>query len=262
MMENNGLVSVIMPAYNSAAFISESIQSVVAQSYVNWELLVIDDASIDSTKEIIQQFTKKDARIHLLANAVNKGTHHTRNKGIKAAQGDFIAFLDADDQWKPEKLKKQLDLLTRENITACFSSYELISENGGELNKKIQALPVLTYEKLLKANYVGNLTGIYSAKALGKIYCPEISKRQDWALWLKVIEKGGPLTGIQDSLAIYRVRKNSISGNKVEMLKYNFNVYHKILGYGLFTSVWKMLVFLNEQFFVKTKQVKTMKVEK
>ena len=261
-MENNGLVSVIMPAYNSAVFISESIQSVLTQSYQNWELLVIDDASVDSTKEIIQQFAEKDTRIHFLENPSNKGTHHTRNKGIKAAQGDFIAFLDADDQWKPEKLKKQLDLLLHENIPACFSSYELISEDGDKLNKKIQALPVLTYEKLLKANYVGNLTGIYSAKDLGKIYCPEILKRQDWALWLKVIEKGGPLQGIQESLAIYRVRKNSISGNKVEMLKYNFNVYHKILGYDLFTSLWKMIVFLNEQFFVKSKQVKTMKVEK
>ena len=261
-MDNNGLVSVIMPAYNSAAFISESIQSVLTQSYQNWELLVIDDASSDSTKMIVQQFAEEDSRIQLLVNSTNKGTHHTRNKGIKVAQGDFIAFLDADDQWKPEKLKKQLDLLSKENKPACFSSYELISEDGENLNKKIQALPVLTYEKLLKANYVGNLTGIYSAKALGKIYCPEISKRQDWALWLKVIEKGGPLQGIQESLAIYRVRKDSISGNKVEMLKYNFNVYHKILGYDLFTSLWKMIVFLNEQFFVKSKQVKTMKVEK
>ena len=252
----------IMPAYNSAAFISESIRSVIAQSYPNWELLIIDDASSDSTKKIVQQFAEKDSRIQLLENSTNKGTHHARNKGIKAAQGDFIAFLDADDQWKPEKLKIQLELLLNENKTACFSSYELISEEGEKLNKKIQALPELTYDKLLKANYVGNLTGIYSVKSLGKIYCPEISKRQDWALWLKVIEKGGPITGIQESLAIYRVRKNSISGNKLEMLKYNFNVYHKILGYDLATSLWKMTIFLNEQFFVKSKQVKSMKVEK
>ena len=123
-------------------------------------------------------------------------------------------------------------------------------------------MPVLHYDKLLKANYVGNLTGIYNVNILGKIYCPEISKRQDWALWLKVIEEGGPIEGIQESLAIYRVRKNSISNNKLEMLKYNFKVYHSVLGYGFFRSIHKMLIFLYEQFFVKSKQVKPISNEK
>ncbi|MBT8295270.1 MAG: glycosyltransferase, partial [Gramella sp.] len=214
------------------------------------------------TKEIILEFSQNDERIKILENLSNRGTHNARNKGIEAAQGDLIAFLDADDLWKPEKLQKQVKFLREENATACFSSYELISENGEKLNKKIQALPNLTYKKLLKANYVGNLTGIYDVSILGKIYCPEISKRQDWALWLEVIAKGGPMRGIQESLAIYRVRKNSISRNKLEMLKYNFKVYHHILGYNLFASLWKMLVFLNEQFFVKSRQIKTMKAER
>ena len=261
-MKDNGLVSVIMPAYNAQAFIAESIQSVIDQTYQNWELFVIDDFSSDATREIVQGLVRKDNRIHLLENSSNSGTHHSRNKGIKAAQGDFIAFLDADDLWKPEKLEKQLHLLHTEDISSCFSSYELISENGSALNQKIEALPVLKYEKLLKANYVGNLTGIYSVRKLGKIYCPEISKRQDWALWLKVIEKGGPMKGIQQSLAIYRIRKNSISTNKLEMLRYNFKVYHKVLGYNFVKSCWRMLIFLNEQFFVKSRQTKTMKAPK
>jgi teichuronic acid biosynthesis glycosyltransferase TuaG len=261
-MDTSGLVSVIMPAYNSEAFISEAINSVISQTYKNWELLIIDDASTDSTRNIIQQFSEKDYRIHIFENATNLGTHQTRNKGIKAAQGEFIAFLDADDQWKPQKLEKQLKILSEDNLSACFSSYELISENGESLNKKIEALPVLTYEKLLKANYVGNLTGIYNAKLLGKIYSPEIRKRQDWALWLKVIEEGGSMTGIRESLAIYRLRKNSISQNKLEMLKYNFKVYHKILGFGFLQSLWRMLVFLNEQFFVKTRQMRSMTDER
>ncbi|MDX1542716.1 MAG: glycosyltransferase family 2 protein [Christiangramia sp.] len=261
-MKDYGLVSVIMPAYNSEAFISEAIRSVIDQTYPNWELFVIDDASSDSTLKIIQDYSGKDNRIHILKNSSNKGTHQTRNKGIEAATGDFIAFLDADDQWKPEKLQKQLEIISREDIAACFSSYDLISENGRPLNKKVEALPVLTYEKLLKANYVGNLTGIYNVKVLGKIYCPEIRKRQDWALWLKVIEEGGPMEGIRDSLAIYRIRKNSISNNKFEMLKYNFLVYNQVLGYGFIDSFWKMLVFLNEQFFVKSRQVKVISAAK
>ena len=251
-----------MPAYNAEGFIAESIQSVLDQTYAKWELLVVDDSSKDSTKNIVKRFSETDERIQLLENATNLGTHHTRNKGIKAAKGDFIAFLDADDLWKPGKLQKQVDILQDESIAACFSSYELISENGNPLNKKIEALPELTYEKLLKANYVGNLTGIYNVTKIGKIYCPEISKRQDWALWIKVIEKGGPMKGNLDSLAVYRVRKDSISRNKFEMLQYNFKVYHEILGYSYLSSLWKMLKFLNEQFFVKSRQVKTTTTEK
>ena len=261
-MKDHGLVSVIMPAYNAEAFIAEAIRSVIQQTYQNWELLVIDDASSDSTLKIIQKYSEKDKRIKIFKNSDNQGTHKARNKGIKAAEGDFIAFLDADDQWKPEKLLKQLEILSSDNISACFSSYDLISENGQFLEKRVEALPVLTYEKLLKANYVGNLTGIYSVKDLGKIYCPNIRKRQDWALWLKVIEEGGPMEGIQDSLAIYRVRKNSISTNKLEMLSYNFRVYNEVLGYGFLKSSLRMVIFLNEQFFVKSRQVKIISKEK
>ncbi|TBW27749.1 glycosyltransferase family 2 protein [Gramella sp. KN1008] len=255
-MKDYGLVSVIMPAYNSEAFISEAILSVLQQTYPNWELLIIDDGSSDSSFQIIEKYSKTEARIRILKNPTNQGTHISRNKGIKAATGDFIAFVDADDRWKPEKLQKQLQILSKEGIPACFSSYELISEDGKPLNKKIEALPVLTYDKLLKANYVGNLTGIYSVKALGKIYCPAIRKRQDWALWLKVIEKGGPMQSIRESLAVYRVRKNSISNNKLEMLRYNFRIYNQVLGYGLIKSLWRMLIFLNEQFFIKSRQIK------
>ena len=261
-MQKDGLVSVIMPAYNSQDFISESIQSVIDQDYQNWELWIIDDASKDSTKEIAKNFSNNDSRIHLIENTANLGTHHSRNKGIKAAQGDFIAFLDADDIWKTQKLSKQLEFIRKKDAHSCFSSYELISEDGTKLNKKVHALPELSYDKLLKANYVGNLTGIYNAKKLGKIFCPEISKRQDWALWLQVIKEGGTIYGIQESLAQYRVRKNSISRNKLEMLKYNFRVYHQVLGFSYFSSLWKMLIFLNEQFFVKSRQVKAMTNEK
>jgi hypothetical protein len=164
--------------------------------------------------------------------------------------------LDADDQWKPKKLQIQLEIMQEQDASVCFSSYLQIDENGNSRNEIIEALTTLTYQKLLKSNYLGNLTGIYSAKKLGKIYAPEIRKRQDWALWLEAVKKGGPALGIQQCLAKYRLRKGSISRNKLEMLKFNFNIYYKILGFNFIKSIGCMLVFLKEHFFVKRKQVK------
>ena len=129
-MQDFGLVSVVMPAYNSEAFIAEAIQSVLHQIYPNWELLVVDDASSDDTLQIIQKFCGENKSVKLLQNPVNLGTQHARNKAIEAASGDFIAFLDADDRWKPEKLSKQLNFMFEEKLTAAFSSYELIDEKG------------------------------------------------------------------------------------------------------------------------------------
>lgn len=253
-MEDIGKVSVIMPAYNSEKFIGQAIDSVIKQTYPNWELLIVDDASTDSTSEIVEKLKSSEKRLLFLQNSKNCGTQHARNKAIEVATGRFIAFLDADDLWLHEKLEIQLKTLQKRNLAGCFSSYELINEEGDSVNKEIKALPELTYQKLLKANYVGNLTGIYDSEKIGKVFCPDIAKRQDWALWLEVIKRGGPLKGIQKNLAKYRLRKDSISNNKMEMLRYNFNIYYKVLGYGFAASCWRMLIFLREQLFVKSKQ--------
>lgn len=248
------MVSVIMPAYNAAVFIAESIQSVQQQTHSNWELLVIDDASLDGTAEVVEGFSRKDDRIKLHSLPTNQGAGFARNIGIKAATGDFICFLDADDLWKPHKLEKQLKLMQGKNFQVCYSSYELMSEDGESLQKQIKALRNLTFDKLKKANYIGNLTGIYNARALGKIYCPLIRKRQDWGLWLLALQKSGGAIGIQEPLAIYRERKGSISQNKMEMLKYNYRVYRKVLKYSALKSLFWMVLFLWEQLFIKQKQ--------
>lgn len=253
-MKNSPLVSIVMPAYNAAAFISESIRSVQEQTHQNWELLVIDDASQDNTLEIVQAMVAHDDRIRLHPLPTNQGAGFARNIGIKASEGEYICFLDADDLWKPEKLQKQLDFMNKHDVQVCYSSYELINEDGNRLKKMIRALEDLPFNKLLKANYVGNLTGIYHAKELGKIYCPLIRKRQDWGLWLLAVKKAGKAKGIQEPLAYYRMRKHSISGNKWEMLGYNYKVYRKVLGFSSFKSGFRMLLFLWEQFFVKSRQ--------
>jgi teichuronic acid biosynthesis glycosyltransferase TuaG len=248
-------VSIITPMHNSEAFLSETINSVLNQTYKNWELFLIDDCSTDNTLEIAQSFSSEYTNIELLKNSTNLGAAISRNLGIEKSKGDFIAFLDADDLWKPEKLVKQLDFIKKYNCDVCFSSYELINEKGEKLNKIVKALPVLSYNKLLKSNYVGNLTGLYDAKTLGKIQTTNLRKRQDWLLWLEAIKKSGnPAKGIQESLAYYRVRKDSMSSNKLKLLKYNYWVYRKGLKFSIIKSIYFFILFLFEQFFVKSKQ--------
>ena len=248
-----------MPAHNAEAFISESISSVQQQTHTNWELLVIDDASHDQTVQIVEKFQATDERIKLYPLPANQGAGFARNIGIKASEGDFIAFLDADDLWKSEKLETQLKFMESNNAEVCYSSYELINEQGSSLGKKVVALENLPFSKLLKANYVGNLTGIYNRSALGKVYCPLIRKRQDWGLWLLAVKKAGGAKGITQPLASYRIRKHSISGNKWEMLGYNYKVYRKVLGFSAVKSAFWMLLFLWEQFMVKSRQTVALK---
>jgi teichuronic acid biosynthesis glycosyltransferase TuaG len=255
-MKTSHLVSVITPMFNSETFISETINSVVNQTYKNWELILIDDCSTDRTLEIAQSFLNTHPKISIIKNEMNQGAAFSRNKGIQRAKGEYIAFLDADDLWKPEKLEKQLAFMKDKNCDVSYSSYELINEQGLSLKKIIKALPVLSYQKLLKSNYIGNLTGMYHADVLGKITTPNLRKRQDWLLWLSAIKKSGkPAKGIQESLAYYRVRKNSVSSNKMNLLKYNYWVYKKGLEFSTIKSIYYLIAFLIEHFFVKSKQI-------
>lgn len=258
-MKNFPLVSIVMPAYNAEDFIAKSMASVQSQTYENWELLIIDDNSTDKTAAIAKNFQKNDSRIKLIPLPTNQGAGVVRNIGIKATQGEFISFLDADDLWKSNKLQTQVEFMLKNDIFVSYSSYELIDEDGNSLNKMISAKKDLRLKKMLKANYIGNLTGMYNAKKLGKIYCPPIRKRQDWAMWIKAVQKAGMAKGISEPLAKYRVRKDSISGNKLEMLGYNFRVYREVLNFSTVKSGIFFTQFLWEQFFVKPKQTVALK---
>lgn len=242
--------------FNSETFISETINSVVNQTYKNWELILVDDSSTDKTLQIVQPFLNKYPNISIIKNEKNVGAAISRNQAILKANGDYIAFLDADDVWKPEKLEKQITFMKDKNCDVSYSSYQLINEQGKPLNKTIQALPVLTYQKLLKSNYIGNLTGIYNTQALGKITSPNLRKRQDWLLWLSALKKSGkPAKGIPKSLAYYRVRKDSMSSNKWNLLKHNYWVYKKGLGFSTLKAIMYLMRFLIEHFFVKSRQI-------
>ncbi len=248
------LVSVITPTYNTEVFISDTIDSVRAQSYTNWELILVDDASSDRTVSILHEYAAIDDRIKVHVLETNAGAAIARNTAIEKASGSYIAFLDADDLWKPEKLAKQITFMQEKDIAVCFSSYELMNEEGISLEKMIKALPKVDYNKMLKSNYIGNLTGIYNAEKLGKVYMPNIRKRQDWALWLSLVKKVGFAYSLEAPLARYRVRDNSISSNKLNLLKYNYSIYRKALKFGAFKSTLYLIRFLIEHFFVKPRQ--------
>ena len=249
-------ISIITAVFNSEKFIESTLKSILAQSYSNWELILVDDCSSDNSLKVIQPYLEKHKNFNLIKLNSNKGAAIARNEGTKIANGDFIAFLDSDDLWKPNKLSTQIKLMLNNNVDVCFSSYDLIDEQGNYLNKKVQAIPKLSYNKLLKSNYIGNLTGIYNAKKLGKIYTKNLRKRQDWLLWLEAIKRSSKdAVGLKDSLAMYRVRKNSMSSNKLNLVKHNFNVYKKGLDFSFLKSMYYLSIFLIEHIFVKSKQI-------
>jgi glycosyltransferase involved in cell wall biosynthesis len=254
----NTLVSIITPMYNNQAVIKETIESVFNQTYSNWELILIDDASTDKTTSIVKSMQKMDDRIHLISQHTNRGAAEARNLGTKKAKGNYIAFLDADDLWEKNKLEKQVKLLDTNITDVCFGSYEHMDSKGNSLNKKVYALPKLSYNKLLKANYIGNLTGIYNSSRIGKIYTKDLKKRQDWLLWLEALNRSEYLAiGIEETIAYYRISEGSLSSNKTNLIKHNFNVYRSGLGFSFIKSVFLMVQFFYEHLVIKQRLVKT-----
>lgn len=250
----NGLVSIITPIYNSSKYIAEAITSVQQQTYTDWEHIIIDDASTDCSAEIVEGFAAKDSRIRFYKHSENKGAAFCRNFATKMATGKYIAFLDSDDLWVPEKLKIQLDFMEYYQCDVSFSSYIQIDKNRQPLHKRIIAKESLSYKKQHSNNYIGNLTGMYNVQKLGKIMAPKIRKRQDWAVWLEAIKRSGkPAMGIQQDLAYYCVRKGSVSSNKWKLVKYNFQFYYRYLNYSWPKSVYFLLIFFWEYFFERPK---------
>ncbi|KTD99322.1 glycosyltransferase family 2 protein [Pseudoalteromonas sp. H71] len=236
MSEEQPLVSIIMPAYNAEKYISESIESVLAQSYKNWELLITDDRSTDTTQQIINKYAIQDSRIKLFINEKNGGAGVARNYSIGKASGRFIAFLDADDQWLPEKLTKQISFMLKSNYAFTFTAYQKIS--GESLLGSVIPPSITTYKKILSSNVIGCLTAVYDSKILGKHYMPLIRKRQDMGLWLNILKQTPKAYSIPDVLALYRV-DSGMTQNKFKILKWQWDLYRNVVGLGLFkTSIY------------------------
>jgi teichuronic acid biosynthesis glycosyltransferase TuaG len=250
------LVSIIIPTYNCEKFIGKTLQSVLNQSYSNWEIILVDDASTDNTVTIIKEFAQDDNRIKLTRLENNSGNGFARNIALQNASGRYIAFLDADDLWAPLKLEKQISFLQSYKLPFTFSFYDCIDEQGNNLNRRVEAPLSLSYNQLFYCNYVGNLTAIYDVEFFGKIKIEATQKRQDWRLWLTILKQIKIAQPVPESLAFYRIRKDSISSSKFKLIKHNFGVYREFHGYNFVFSILLMTRFLFTQLLVKPRYIK------
>lgn len=226
------LVSIVMPSFNSSATIRDSIESIQRQTYTNWELLVTDDCSSDDTVEIVKNIAANDPRIILFINQKNSGAGVSRNNSIAKSSGKYIAFLDSDDLWIESKLERQVKFMIKNHIFLSYTCYQKINSNN--IPGKIITPPEkINYRELLKSNVIGCLTAMYDAETLGKMYMPTIRKRQDMALWLKILDKVDYAHCVNEVLAYYREGHNSLSSNKVTILAAQWDFYRNYLEFNL-----------------------------
>lgn len=246
MLSSEKLVSIITPSYNSSKYISQTIASVLSQTYQNWEMIIVDDASPDNSNHIIEEYCKKDNRIKLIKLETNSGPAVARNLAIQEAKGRYIAFLDADDLWLPQKLEKQVAFMQEKDCALSYTAYETMDAKGNKLEKIIVPPLHLRYSDMLKSNYIGCLTAMYDTHKLGKVYMPLLKKRQDYGLWLKILKQTDYAYGIAEPLARYRIRLESVSRDKVNLIKYNYLLFRKHEGFSVIKSayylVWNILI--------------------
>lgn len=220
----DGLVSVIMPSWNTAEYIGDSIQSVLNQTYSNWELLIVDDCSSDNTDEVVKSF--QDERIIYLKNEKNSGAALTRNRALREAKGEWIAFLDSDDLWSPQKLEHQISFMKEHGYVFSYHEYEKIDEQSNPLQTYVSGPDCVTKRKMYHYGYPGCLTFMYSAKELGLIQIKDIKKNNDYAILLKLCKKADCYL-LKENLAQYRIRKKSISHDVLwKKLKSHYDLFH------------------------------------
>lgn len=252
------MVSVIIPVYNSQEYIEECIESVLNQTFSNWELILIDDYSNDLSRQFIQKYAKLDSRIKFYFFDSNVGAGTARNKGIEMAQNRFIAFLDSDDFWHKDKLELQIDFMLANNVDFSFTQFFELDKNN-KPTKIITPPETISTFSLLFNNYIKTLTVIYDTKKTGKIYMPDYRKRQDWGMWFNILNKSEKAHCLSIPLAFYRTSNNSLSKNKLQLLKENFNFYRNYFNKTLISSFFMMILFLIFHFSFKISGYKKLK---
>ena len=248
----SALVSIITPSYNSARFIKECVSSVLEQTYTNWELIIVDDASDDNSRELISNIAERDNRIKFIFLTKNIGVAGARNIALEMSEGRYIAFLDSDDIWKKDKLTTQIDFMQFHNISFSFSSYQPISENGMEFFREIKAPLKVGYNFFLKNTIIGCLTVVLDKHKLGDVKMPKLRTSQDMALWLSIMRGGIVAYGIEESLAYYRIVGNSNTSNKFKVIQGVWRIYRIEEGLGYVKSIW---CFLNYAFNAVKKRI-------
>jgi len=230
-------VSIIVPMYNAEKFIVKTIESVLSQTYENWEMLIMNDVSTDNSLAVVNEFAKKDDRIQVVNTEKNMGVVKGRNHLIDLANGKYIAFLDADDYWHSQKLEKQIKFMKEKNASISCTEYTRVRENGEKINE-IVIKPEISYTDMLKNNYLGCLTVMYDVEKVGKRYFKELEKNEDYVLWLEIVKDVKTIYGLKENLAYYRVLDNSRSSNKSKTAKVRWEIYRKIEKLPLLKSIY------------------------
>ena len=235
----SGLVSIIMPSWNTDKFIGESIKCVIDQTYQNWELLIVDDCSSDNTDEVVGGFLS-DKRIKYFKNEKNCGAALARNRALREAQGEWIAFLDSDDLWMPEKLDKQISFMKEHEYVLSYTEYEKIDEENKPLNIHVTGPDIVNRRKMYNYDYIGQLTMMYSAEHFGLIQIKDIKKNNDYAIRLQLFKKPGTEAHLlKENLAKYRVRKKSISHDRLsKKLRSHYDLFHVCDEKSTIAAIW------------------------
>jgi len=237
----NNLVSIITPTFNSEKYIRQTIQSVQNQTYQNWEMIIVDDYSSDATVRIIEEIAIQEPRITLIKSDKNSGPAISRNKGIETAKGKYMTFLDADDIWFDDFIQNSIDTIHKTGINFVFSSYKRSDEQLNFIYSDFIVPEKVTYTDILKSNSISCLTAFVDVGTLGKKFMPEVYKRQDMGLWLKYLKEIPFAYGIKEPKAIYRIRENSLSRKKSDLIKYQWQFYRKVERLSIISSAYYMV---------------------
>ena len=248
----NNLVSIITPSFNSSKYIKETVDSVLRQTYENWELIIVDDGSKDSSANIIQDLTNTDTRIKGFYFDKNRGASEARNYAISKAQGKYLAFLDSNDLWELEKLEKQISFMQTEDIAFSFSTYQPMSEDGSKLYSIIHAPKIVTYSAYLKNTIIGCLTVVIDREKAGDFEMPNIRSSHDMALWLLIMKRGFDAYGLDENLARYRIVSASNTSSKWRAAKDVWKIYREVEKLSFLYSSW---CFLNYAFNALVKRI-------
>jgi teichuronic acid biosynthesis glycosyltransferase TuaG len=220
MESSNPKVSIITPLYNAGRFLLPCIESVLGQTYTNWEMILVDDCSTDDSLKVARRYAMMEKRVNVDQLPNNQGSGPARNRATEIASGDLIAFLDSDDIWHRDKLKIHVAEMVSKNASFSHTSYGYINEDGNVIRQTfhVSNKPV-TYTDLLKRTEISCLTAMYDVRKVGKMYMPDLRRKQDYALWLAILKKGFPSYPVDQELAWYRQRKNSATNNKFKLIK-------------------------------------------
>lgn len=221
------LVSVITPVHNAEKYLEITLKSVLNQTYKNFEIILIDDASKDSSREIIKNYEKIDNKVKAVLLDENVGVAKARNEGIKHAKGQYIAFLDSDDIWLENKLEEQIKFMKENNIAFSHTAYEFIDEDGNKFGKPVRVIESVGYSDLLKQNTIGCLTVVIDRQKVKEINMPQI-RHEDYATWLSILREGHKAYGLDKVLALYRKSSNSLSSNKVKAAMWTWNIIRNV----------------------------------